>query len=454
MNKTLKKIIFILAMLVVAIILKPGETQAASATISANSTKVTPGQTVTVTGKVTAGAWNLTLSGAGQSAKILGQTSQASNETASKNISFTAGNIGTKYTITLAGGMTDFNESEETSVNKSITIEVIASDSGNTGGTSGGDTSTQKSNNASLKNLGIKPNDFSRFKPSKISYDVTVSNDVESIEVYASKGQSGQTIAGTGKKNLKEGANSFAVTVTAEDGKTKKTYTINVTRQSAGREGNEGIESVFGLAQLKIDAMDLEPAFMTDIYEYKLKLIGTQEKLSIDADATEANAKVEITGNENLKDGENIITILVTDETGEKTATYQITVDKSLIDEDAFIKQQEEQKKQEKIKKMIFLGVVILVAIGFIITIILIRRRKNQEYEEDFQMPFANLNKEEQDEQNKEENEKDDEKEKVPENKGYRDIREEFLSQTNNLEYEEEEEELKRKKHNKGKRFK
>ena len=44
---------------------------------------------------------------------------------------------------------------------------------------------TAKSDNADLTNLGIRPNDFSGFTPNKLTYDVTVPLDVESIEVYA-----------------------------------------------------------------------------------------------------------------------------------------------------------------------------------------------------------------------------------------------------------------------------
>src|SRR5699024_714874 len=61
---------------------------------------------------------------------------------------------------------------------------------------------TTKSNNANLGNFGIRPNDITGFTPSKTEYSTTVPNNVTSIEVYATKGQSGQTITGTGTKEL------------------------------------------------------------------------------------------------------------------------------------------------------------------------------------------------------------------------------------------------------------
>lgn len=110
----------------------------------------------------------------------------------------------------------------------------------NNGATSNNN-STSKSNVATLSNLGIRPNDFSGFNANKTSYSTEVPNNVESIEIYANKGQSGQTISGTGKKTLKEGANTFNVVVTAEDGKTKKTYTITVTRKT--KDDNNSTEN-------------------------------------------------------------------------------------------------------------------------------------------------------------------------------------------------------------------
>ena len=83
----------------------------------------------------------------------------------------------------------------------------------------------KKSNNANLSNLGITPNDFKGFTPGTTKYDVEVPNDVESVNVYATKADKNAKVTGTGNKNLNEGLNTFNIEVTAEDGTTKKTYT-------------------------------------------------------------------------------------------------------------------------------------------------------------------------------------------------------------------------------------
>ena len=267
-------------------------------------------------------------------------------------------------------------------------------------GTSSNQASSNQSNNTQTKssvailgNLGIKPNDFSGFTPNKTSYSTTVPNSVSSIEVYAVSPQNQkQTISGTGKKQLKEGQNNFEIKVTAEDGKTTKTYKLTVTREksnsSAGEEAtaeettentvesndvteNNNQEQKIGLSELKIEGLTLSPEFKKNVYEYNTKLEDDKESLEIIATPITEGSKVDITGNENLKDGENTITIIVSDESDENMATYQINVTK--------------EKKQEnvvnltyKIIRENFVIVILAVAILIVIIILIVHLIKNK----------------------------------------------------------------------------
>lgn len=251
-----------------------------------------------------------------------------------------------------------------------------------------------KSNNANLSNLGIKPNDFTGFKANKTSYDVEVPNDVDKVEVYASKakGQDKQTITGNGTKKLEVGKNTVVVTVVAEDGTTKKEYTLNITRLEAEEkeaEENTNMEDVFGLQQLEIEGIQLNPEFKTDIYEYKINLREDKEKLDIETIPTTNNVNIQITGNENLKEGENTITILVEDDNTQKVITYQITVNKVLPIE---------QIAQTKSNKIMDKQVLILVAIAIVIVVliaVLIIKHIRQNKGVYGQVPFSGLNEDE-----------------------------------------------------------
>ena len=314
---------------------------------------------------------------------------------------------------------------------------------------------TKKSNNANLSNLGIKPYDFSGFKSGTTTYNVTVPNDTTSVEVYATAKSSSAKVNGTGKKSLELGANKIDVVVTAEDG-TTKTYTINITRQEGTEANTEIVQEQYsgdGLASLKIGDLTLSPNFDTTIYEYTVKYIGEETKLEITATATDPYYTIDIIGNENLQEGENIINILVSDPDDENVATYQITVNKSLVDEEAIAREKEEQKR-----KIIIAGVVIAVVLAIIVVIIaIIRHRRNQEWDDyEYDEDYDN----EQEKNNKQLEEYDDNMnyigdEKEPELTKEQ-AREKFLNNYNNdMEEEEEliEETQKRKKH-KGKRFK
>lgn len=263
-------------------------------------------------------------------------------------------------------------------------------------------TTPTRSSNANLSNLGIRPNDFTGFTPSQTTYNVTVPNDVDSVEVYATAQNANATISGTGTKSLQEGSNALMVTVTAQNG-TKKTYTINVTRQASeeSEENSEeanATEQAEGLEKIEIAGATLSPEFQTNIYEYTAKYIGEETNLNVDAVATNSDYTVEVTGNDDLKEGENLITILVTDAEGENVATYQITLNKNLVDEEALAREQEELERQETQRKMIAAGIAIIFVIIVIVVIIIIKRRKNRMLAEDYSgIPFSGLNDDEYD---------------------------------------------------------
>lgn len=362
-----------------------------------------------------------------------------------KSISITiTGKSAGSATITVSGIVSD-NSGKDDNYSKPISVTVKEKEQTptipTTPTTPATPTVTEKSNIATLSNLGIRPNDFSGFKSNTYSYNVEVSNETEKIEVYASpaKGQENkQKISGIGTKTLKEGVNTFEVIVTAEDGKTKKTYTINVTRKEKVEQPQEEpekqpeetpeepMEEIFGLSELKIEGLELVPQFQTDVYEYKIELKEDVEKLNITTLATEANSNIEIVGNENLKEGENIITIIVKGENEEKTATYQIIVNK-IIEKQEDTSNQEQDHKQ-MIKKIIVVSAAGGVILIIVVALIIIKIKKSSGSENGY-IPYENvLDSYEEDE----------------------------IEEKNNINQEDEfyEEEPKKKKRSKGKRFK
>ena len=446
--KKFKKVILILLIYICGLLMTTNS-NAASANISANKTSVNVGETVTITVRANAAAWEIHITGA-VSGNYADTSDNGENTSVTKTLTFTPKAEGT-YTIKMSGNVSDGSNNAITSIGGSITIIAKASTSNNNGnnssnsGSSSNTNTVTKSNVATLSNLGIRPNDFSGFSANKTSYSTEVPNNVESIEIYANKGQSGQTITGTGKKTLKEGTNTFSIVVTAEDGKIQKTYTINVTRKTKDDNSTENetteettnetasedevedpTTQAFGLTKLSIAGVELQPQFQTDVYEYRIELKENLDKLDIEAIATEENANVEITGNENLQDGENIITILVKGDTEDKNVAYQIIVNKS-------IENQEQETNTNKIKNIIIVSTVagLILIVIIIIVVSKIKNKKNKAF-----IPYGGVF----------------ENNDVDENDSFEKSDNIDVEENNNV--EEYEEEKPKKKRSKGKRFK
>lgn len=451
--KKIKKVILILLIYICGLLMTTNA-NAASANISANKTSVNVGETVTIAVRANAAAWEIHITGA-VSGNYADTSDNGENTSVTKTLTFTPKAEGT-YTIKMSGNVSDGSNNAITSIGGSVTITAKANTSTNNGnnssnlGNSSNINTVTKSNVATLSNLGIRPNDFSGFSANKTSYSTEVPNNVESIEIYANKGQSGQTITGTGKKTLKEGTNTFSVVVTAEDGKTKKTYTINVTRKTKDDNSTENetteettnettsedevedpTAQAFGLTKLSIAGVELQPQFQTDVYEYRIELKENLDKLDIEAIATEENANVEITGNENLQDGENVITILVKGDTEDKNVAYQIIVNKSVENQE-----QETNTNSNKIKNIIIISTVAVLVLIVIIIIVVskVKNKKNEAF-----IPYGGVFEDNDVNENDSFNNYD--------NNNDSNIEE-------NNDFEEYEEEKPKKKRSKGKRFK
>lgn len=247
----------------------------------------------------------------------------------------------------------------------------------------------ENSSEARLSNLGIKPDeyDFSGFKRDTLSYSVEVPNELTEVEVYAETVSSKAKVTGTGKVSLQEGKNTVNVEVTAEDG-TKKTYTLEITRKeaTATEEPAEEEQEKLGLSTLTIEGQEISPSFKTSIYEYTLGLKEDLNSLEIKAISNDKDATVEIIGNEDLQQGENIITILVTNSKTDETATYQIIVNKNVAEavaKTSWLKPSTWGKEE----KMISIIVIVLVLLIIVATIMKIKLAKEDDFDEDIDLP-------------------------------------------------------------------
>ena len=248
---------------------------------------------------------------------------------------------------------------------------------------------TTKSNNANLKTLGVRPQDydFTGFNKNKLEYESKpIPSSVNKLDVIATAEDSKAKVEVKGNTNLKVGTNIITVKVTAEDGTTTKEYTIKVTKLAEDEElpGNviDDAAELF-LTKLEIEEIDeLSPAFAKDTYFYKAILRSDIDKVVINVLANNPNAKITITGNEDLKEGENTITIVVTFDGKVEQKVYQITLVKDLSPEEADVLTIGASDDDEKggIERYLIIGALLIAFIIFaiIVLILLIRREKRK----------------------------------------------------------------------------
>ena len=413
MSKKIKLSILIFLSIILALTIK-----SKSAYKSTDPT-VTSGQnfTITVTSTTNLQNFDLSLSSyAGLTYLGCSNPSEAAVVNSTKgNISYASMGSGTTMLGTYSFKAPEVNQKTTFrvvfSINNTTNTSVVTVNPSSGGNTASGTTnssgnnnqsnisqqpSTTISNDATLRELGIRPNDFKGFNRNKLSYNVIVHYETESVEVYAKKGHDKQTISGTGTKKLNVGSNKVDVVVIAEDGIAKKIYTINITRKEKADSNNnttddneideeEPEEIGFGLSELTIKGIDLEPQFQTDIYEYRIELKEDLDKLDLSTLATEIGTEIEIMGNENLQEGENVITIIVKGEDEDKNATYQIIVNKT-------IKKAEAKNNDNNMKKMLIIGGTIVAGVIILIIPIIIARKRRLEKIEEEDEEFSQYN--------------------------------------------------------------
>lgn len=220
---------------------------------------------------------------------------------------------------------------------------------------------TVKSNDANLKDLkvditGMTPD----FDEDVTDYYLVTDLSVSTIKVTATTSDNKAKVTILGNKNLKKGENTININVKAEDGTVKKYY-IHVTKTDNVELANAELES------LKIEGFNISPNFKSNIYSYNLNINENIEMLTIVAEPQAENATVEIEGNSNLKEGENLIKINVTAEDGNTIRTYKINTYIS----SEIVKIEEEDKRPA----LILIGILSICIIGLGIFIIIKNRK-------------------------------------------------------------------------------
>lgn len=454
MSKSLRrKLIIGIAIVVLTVLSFYNESFAAGISASAKNTQLTVGDTTTLTIKANECVGRFSISSSDPSVVSVSSSSEWIENT-SLSITLTAKKAG-NATITIAtndvSDMAGENEVKDSkTVNITVKEKVVTPPP----------TQNSKSTDATLKSITVGGKKYNNPKT-----DITVASvsaDTSSIKIEAQTNNSKATVTGVGNKDLTAGTtNSFTLKVTAESGATQN-YIVrvprlaqddskpNVIEEKEEEEPEEeikvllkslAIKGVISEEEEKID-LALTPEFSSEVYEYTLTIPPEQNeitKLDVEAIGAQEDFTIEITGNEELVDGENTVTILVKSKNGEKTATYQILVVKQPKEVEAVavaapvettqIPQEVEQELSiPKILIAVFTSIIAIAGIVFGVIEYRYSKNKNGEFSS---IPYANIGFDSENDENdkedilgefKEDNEKNEEIESISKN----DTEEEF----------------------------
>lgn len=185
------------------------------------------------------------------------------------------------------------------------------------------------SSNNYLSSLSASVGTFdSSFDKENLVYTLTVPYNTESVILSGILDDEYSTVNGLDEYKLIEDKTTAIIRVTAEDG-SEKVYTVYIIKEAAPviKPVVYYYSSNNNLKLLEITGYEID--FKSEVTEYNITVSNDVNSLDIKALAQDYKSRVEITGNSDFKDGENIVTIKVTAEDG-STKDYKIIVNKEV----------------------------------------------------------------------------------------------------------------------------
>ena len=180
----------------------------------------------------------------------------------------------------------------------------------------------ESSKNVYLKKLEIKNGQMKEeFEKEKGLYEVEIKNDVNELEMEIETEDENASYKVIGNENLIAGETIVRIRVESSDKTAAKTYTLKVEKE--GKNNNY-------LKEIRIDGEQIEN-FDKEKIEYEKEVENEINKIKIEGIKEDETSKVEGNGEYALKEGENIVNLIVTSEKGE-IRTYQVKIKRKYND--------------------------------------------------------------------------------------------------------------------------
>ena len=173
--------------------------------------------------------------------------------------------------------------------------------------------------NAADANLSVLTVDAGTLDPgfnaSVTTYNVTVPAGTSQVTVSATPSHSAATVVGTEPVDVSNGSGTATIEVTAPDGITTKTYTVNFTAESVSSNAN--------LSAVTVDIGTLNPVFDPSITNYTVEVPFGTTSVNVSTAASDEGATVSGDETVDLSSGSGTANFTVTAPNGD-TKTYTI----------------------------------------------------------------------------------------------------------------------------------
>ena len=331
MKKMFKRL-FIIAIFVLIVLLTCNiDSMAATAGISASSTKVSVGDSVNINVSANAATWNLKVNGSGVSDSIVGVNMDVENQATNKSYKLDTSKAGT-YTITLSGDITDADGTpQKISQTTTVTVEEKVTEPAQEPKKEETPKETPKETTQETPQETKKETPKEEPKQAEPKFkDVNELVYVDPQKVNSVNVRQGYTTSTTLLGSIKAGE-SVTRTGIGDNGWSRVTYNgktayiITSALTTTKPEEKEEVSTNKALKELTVEGYELTPTFDPETTSYSLKLKEDDKKLNIKATPADENARVEITGNENFENSNNTVRITVTAQDGTQRI-YRITV--------------------------------------------------------------------------------------------------------------------------------
>lgn len=196
--------------------------------------------------------------------------------------------------------------------------------------------------NAYLKVLRIREEGLEpTFNKDITDYYFIAGMSINNIDVIAVPQSSEASVKVIGNDNLKDGMNKISIEVISKNRENKKIYNIYVSKVENIESANANLEN------LAFENVSLNPEFESSQTEYRVDVPYEIETLKILAVPENRNANVQITGNENLKIGNNKVVVNVTAENGFTIKYYRINVHRRNQEEQHQVEEEQEVEAEK-----------------------------------------------------------------------------------------------------------